>query len=103
MENKHTQGPWEIKESVVSACGEGRTQRNRQMISLSCYEVWQNQRRICTMINKANAQLIAVAPKLKEYGYDLAMLILQSDAYKYPDVRDAVDRLLAIINKATGK
>ncbi len=48
--------------------------------------------------------LHAAAPALLNRGYDLAMLVLQSNRYqKDPDYRDAVDNLLAAIRQARGE
>ena len=47
-------------------------------------------------VAEANSLLIAVAPDYHEEAYVLALLVLQSDLYKDPDVRDQVDNVLAI-------
>ncbi len=46
---------------------------------------------------EANAKLIAAAPDLKEVGYNLAEIVLQSDAYNVPEFRAEAHRMMAII------
>ena len=50
-----------------------------------------------------NARLIAAAPELYAEAYTLAVLCLQSDAYREPDIREAVDNILAIHKYLEGK
>ena len=52
--------------------------------------------------DEANARLIAAAPDYHEHAYNLAMLVLQSDFYKNPGIKDAVDNVLAVYSKADG-
>lgn len=48
--------------------------------------------------------ILAAAPEYHEHAYTLAMLILQSEAYRADaDVREQVDAVLAIHRKAEGR
>lgn len=52
----------------------------------------------------ADARLIAAAPDYHERAYILAMLVLQSEAYRTDaDLRDAVDSVLATHREAEGQ
>ena len=57
----------------------------------------------CSDKNEANARLIAAAPDYHDDAYILALLVLQSDSYKDPDIRDSVDNVLAIHKRAEGR
>ena len=52
---------------------------------------------------RANARLIAAAPAYHEAAEELAMLVLQSECYTNPDIRDAVNDVLAIHRRVEGE
>jgi len=90
---KSTPGPWHVK---FERLGEGQFPYHwiESTNVFSC---------VCNLPsgnthpeNEANARLIAVAPDYHEEAYVLALLVLQSDLYKDPDVRDQVNNVLAI-------
>lgn len=56
--SKFTPGPWEVKDYVATCC--------KGQMALSCKEVWSGDRRICSIVNEANACLIAAVPELFE-------------------------------------
>jgi hypothetical protein len=49
-----------------------------------------------------NARLIAAAPSYHKHAHNLAMMVLQSDLYEDPDVREEVINVLAIWRRAEG-
>lgn len=51
---------------------------------------------------EANARLIACAPSYHETAYNLAVTVLQSDAYKDPEIKECVDAVLEVWKRAAG-
>lgn len=92
--SKFTPRPWKVKHLTIKA---DHPLSRKSLIATVSIEGVDSE---CAI---ANAHLIAAAPELYEYGYDLAMLVLQSDFYQKPDVKEAVDNLLTIIDKAKDK
>lgn len=58
---------------------------------------------LCEVNNYPDARLIAAAPAYHKHAYTLAILVLQSGDYEHPDIRDAVDNILAIHQTVEGK
>jgi hypothetical protein len=89
-----TPGPWLVGERYADSIAV-RTEAQKSLIAYAS-----------THRNsvEANARLIAAAPDYHEHAYHLAMLVLQSQLYlSDPDVRDQVDNVLAIHQKANGR
>jgi len=100
---KHTPGPWQIDKTLwPDASWLIRSGK------IGICAAWKTDDRIDRMANdeaaKANANLIAAAPTLKETNYILAVLSLQSDRYATdPEFRDAVDNALEADRVAEGR
>lgn len=98
---KHTKGPWK----VLSGNYGGVTSINASISERICSLKETIDPKDGNSTNyKANANLIATAPELKESGHIIAILILQSDFYKKDyEIRQAVDNFLAIEARAEGR
>lgn len=87
----HTPGPWTWNEDACVLKGESPCS---VVLAIDLPQ----------FMDPADKALIAVAPDYHEHAYALAMLVLQSDAYRADaDVREQVDAVLAIHRKVEGR
>lgn len=104
MKYTYTPGPWEVKRVPIESKGGSNTCWVIGPFKACIYDDWRaRENGISESENEANAYLIAAARDYHEHAYNLAMLILQSDLYRNPDIRDEVDNVLAIYFKAEGR
>ncbi len=97
---KHTKGPW-ITEKIE---GHYRGYANWETFDIRstanvCLAVVGEVDRYHEEDHEGNARLMAAAPAYHEHGYNLAILVLQSEGYKNPEIRDEVDNVLDIWKK----
>lgn len=109
---EHTPGPWKWKQNRGNNRYEHSVFTDHQIIAELDGETNKSNDYKLSKNIKANARLIASAPdlkaendllkevnrKLSKYGYELAVLSLQSNRYQAdPEYRDSVDNFLAIL------
>ena len=92
---KHTPGPWGLEWIFNGGCNIRPEDGHGRLAT-----VWVRRSKVNNLEEVgANARLIASAPEYHEHAYNLAVLVLQSEAYRDYEIRSAVDNVLAIWRK----